>query len=300
MKQIRDRNIISSYIISFEYLNDNEGLIVLGKYLHECFPEKYKEINYKSFYSYQPRTMFLTNFVINFDEIYSYNNKEKYFLQKTTRTNIILNIGVIIGTNEYMQFIMNNYFNKYINNNNTCEMNFTSDDFFNSFIILACNDNQNFNIKEFPPLIFYIKSENITFEFTYKDLFKKIDDKYYFLIIFEKYVTGYWRFGKPFYKKYTFVYNGDAKTIGFYLDKNSSDDHNDKNQNKNKENNDKNWKLELNTLKIIIIFVLLLIVISLVITISYFAGKKCNEKRRKYANELDDDNFEYTINNYNS
>jgi hypothetical protein len=154
-------------------------------------------------------------------------------------------------------------------------------------------------MKEFPPLIFYIKSENITFEFTYKDLFKKINDKYYFLIIFERFVSGYWRFGKPFYKKYTFVYNGDAKTIGFYLDKNILDDYNDKNQDGEKNNN-KDWKLELSTLKIVIIIVLLMIFISLVIIISYFAGKKCNEKRKRYANELDDDNFVYTINNSNS
>ena len=39
MKQMHDRNIISSYIISFEFKNENEGLIIIGKYLHELFPE---------------------------------------------------------------------------------------------------------------------------------------------------------------------------------------------------------------------------------------------------------------------
>ncbi len=193
-----------------------------------------------------------------------------------------------------MQFITSNYFDKYINNN-TCEMNFTSEDFFNSFIVISCNDNENFNVKEFPPLIFYKKTENIKFEFTYKDLFQKINDKFYFLIVFEKYVSGYWRFGKPFYQKYTFVYNGDAKTIGFYMDKNNDS----KNQNK-EEKNENNWKFELNALKIVIIIVLFLIFIFLVVIISYFVGKKCNEKRKKFANELDDDNFVYTINNTNS
>ena len=292
MKQIRLRNIINSYIISFEYTNDNEGMIIIGQYLHECFPEKYKKEHFKSFYSYQPRTMYLTNFVINFDEIYSYNKNEKYFLQKTTKSNIILNSGLIVGTNEYMQFIINYYFNKYIDTN-TCEMNYTSDDFFDSFLIISCHDNENFTLEEFPPLNFEIKSQNITFEFTYKDLFKKINDKYYFLIIFERFKVGYWRFGKPFYSKYTFVYNGDAKTIGFYLNKSNNNNNGNANNNDNKkEEEKKDWKLELNAIKIVVIIILLLIFIVLVVIISYFIGKKCNTKRKMKANELDD-NFEY-------
>ena len=281
MKQIRERNIISSYIVSFEYLKENEGMLIIGKYPHELFPEKYKEEQYKSFYSYQPRTMYLTNFVISFDQIYSYNNNEKFFLQKSTKSNIILNLGIIIGTNEYMQFINNNFFSKYFTNN-TCELYYTSED-FESFIIYSCSDNENFDITKFPSLNFNIKSENITFEFSYKDLFKKINNKYYFLIVFERYTTGYWRFGEPFYLKYTFVYNGDAKTIGFYLKKN---------EDRYKENNDVGWKLELNAIKIVLIIVLFLIFIFIVIIISFYVGKKCNNKRKKHANELDD-NYDY-------
>ena len=282
MRQIHNRNIISSYLVSFEYINETEGIIIIGKYPHEIFPEKYKEEDYKSFYSYQPRTMYLNNFVINFDEIFSFLDKEKYYLQKTTRSNIILNIGLIIGTSEYMQFIINNFFSKYMGND-TCEMIYTSED-FQSFIILSCYDDDNFNIEKFPPLIFKIKSENLTFEFTYKDLFKKIKNKYYFLIVFERFVTGYWRFGKPFYSKYTFVYNGDAKTIGFYSKIN------EKNYEENKER--KNWKLELNTIKIIIIVILLIFFILIAIIISFYYGKNCRSERKKRANELDD-NFDY-------
>jgi hypothetical protein len=248
--------------------------------------------------------------VINFDEISSFNNKEKYFLQKTTRTNIILNIGVIIGTNEYMQFIMNHYFNKYINNNSTCEMNFTSDDFFNSFIIIACNDNEDFNIKEFPPLIFYIKSENITFEFTYKDLFKPVyNNKYYLFLLFIKRQSGWkkvsglpaWYLGRIFMNKYQFVFDGDNKKVGYYkmpipegketpkkTDEIITDDINIE--------GGKNKPVDI----IFIIFfgVILTIIIVAVIIVLYECLK--NKKRKKRANELiDEDDYSNEANNPN-
>ena len=283
MRQIHDRNLISSYLVSFEFKNETEGIIIIGKYPHEIYPQKYKEEDYKSFYSYQPRTMYLNNFVINFDEIYSFLNKEKYYLQKSTKSNLILNAGLIIGTNEYLQFIINNFFSKYMSND-TCQMAYTSED-FQSFIVLSCNDDDNFNIEDFPPLKFKIKSENLTFEFTHKDLFKKINDKYYFLIIFEKFVTGYWRFGKPFFFKYTFVYNGDAKTIGFYSKINTNNNNEEKKERKK-------FELKLNTIKIIIIVILLIFLILLAIIISFYFGKNCRSTRKKRANELDD-NFDY-------
>lgn len=282
MKQMHDRNIISSYLISFEFKNENEGLIIIGKYLHELFPEKYNRNQFKSFYSYQPRTMFLTNFMIQFDEIYSYKKNEKFFLQKTTKSNVMLNSGLIIGTNEYMQFINNNFFSQYYNDN-ICEL-YSTGESFDSFIIFSCNDNTKFKLEEFPSLNFNIKSENLTFEFTYNDLFKKIGNRYYFLIIFERAISGYWRFGSPLYLKYSFVYNGDAKTIGFYQKKNNEEKNN---------NNNNNWKIELNIIKIVVVIILLLILIASAIIISYYFGKKCNLKRKKHANELDD-NYEYT------
>ena len=283
MKQMHDRNIISSYIISFEFKNENEGLIIIGKYLHELFPEKYSQNQIKSFYSYQPRTMYLTNFIIQFDEIFSYKNNEKFYLQKSTKSNIILNSGVIIGTNEYMQFINNNFFSQYYNEN-ICELYSTSES-FDSYIIFSCYDDNKFKLEEFPSLNFNIKSENLTFEFTYNDLFKKINNRYYFLIIFERSISGYWRFGTPLYLKYSFVYNGDAKTIGFYQKKNNEEKSNDKNNN--------NWKIELNFIKIVVIIILFLIFISSVIIIYYYLGKKCNFKKKKHANELDD-NYDYS------
>ena len=278
MRQIYERNTISKYIVSFEYKDYNEGIIILGKYPHELFPDKYNEEEYKSFYSYQPRTMYLTNFVVNFDEVYSSNNNIKSYLK--TKTNIILNSGLIMGISEYMEFIEENFFNEYINLN-ICKKYITNS--IDHFIIFSCIENENLNFEKFPILYFNLKSENLTFEFNYKDLFKKIGNEFYFLIVFEKYNT-IWRLGNPFFMKYTFVYNGDAKTIGFYEKKNEI---------KPKERKGGGWKIELNVVKIILIIFLFLIFIALVIVIAYYLGKKYSSKRKKHANEMDDDDYEY-------
>ena len=284
MSQIYERNIISKYIVSFEYTNSDEGIIIIGKYPHEVFPEIYSEEEYKSFYSYQPRTLYLTNFVVNFNEIFSVNNNLKYNLK--TKATIILNSGLIIGINEYMEFIEKYFFNEYINLN-ICKKHTTNSK--KLFIIFYCIENENLNFENFPILHFNLKSENLIFEFNYKDLFKKIENEFYFMIVFEKYST-IWRLGKPFFLKYTFVYNGGAKTIGFYQKKNEL---------KIKEKSNYIWKIELNIIKIILIIILFLIFILFVIIIAYYLGKKYNLIRKKHANELDDD-YDYFNSIYSS
>ena len=149
------------------------------------------------------------------------------------------------------------------------------------FIIYSCNNEEKFKIEKFPSLNFNIKSENVNFEFTYKDLFKKIDNKYYFFVIFRNFDIDSWCIGKPFYLKYTLVYNGDAKTICFYNKNNIS-----------VKKGNKELLFKLITFKIIIIIILFLVFIFLVIRISYYFGKKLNIIRKRHANELDD-NYEY-------
>ena len=279
LKQIKDRNI-SSNIISFEFTKENEGLLVIGKYPHEYFSEKYKEENLKTIYLNQPKDLFLTNFLVNFYEIYSSINNQKIEIQKFTKGYIFLDMGVIIGVREYRDFIEKYFFNEYINMN-ICQKTNTNTDYI--FIIYSCNNDKKFNIGKFPSLNFNIKSRNINFEFTYKDLFKKINNKYYFLVIFRNFDIDNWCIGKPFYLKYTLVYNGDIKTIGFYNKNNISE----------KKDNNK-FLFELNSFKAIII-ILFLVFIFLFIRISYCFGKKLNIIKKRHANELDD-NYEYNSN----
>ena len=284
MRQLYERNIITSYILSFEYIDHDKGMIILGDFPHNYLPEKYTEENYQSFYSNQPKNMFITNFFISFDEILSVNNSGIIKINEKVNGNIVLNSGLIVGTNEYLNFIENNFFAEYIKLN-ICQKNNTNI-ILNDYLIFSCYENENLKFENFPNLTFVKKLENLTFEFTYKDLFKKIGNRYYFLITFlPKGINRYWRIGNPFFIKYTFVYNGDSKTIGFYTYKKI-------NKSKDKNINEKNNKLEIEMSLIIIISILILLFIIILISIGFYFGKKLNSNRKKHANELED-NYEY-------
>jgi hypothetical protein len=288
IRQLYSKKAISTLMISIEYnlkgiTEGFDGFIILGNYPHQLMPEKYREEDYISFYSNQPNTMFITNFIISFDEISSINKDKTKFIFDNKRTILRLNSDLIMGTIEYLDFIENNFFKKYYELN-ICQKYITKTNFISDFMIISCEINHEINFGEFPNLNFYMKSDNLSFEFTYEDLFMNIKNKYFFCVIFET-KNLVWHLGKPLLSKYTFVYNGEAKTIGFYKNKII---------NKNIiENNKEKAKFEINTGKIIIFCIAFFIFIFLIIFISFLFGKKFNNNRKKFANELDDDNYEY-------
>ena len=289
IKQLNDRKIISSLIISFEYnlennLNGYDGVLILGEYPHQIMNDIYKEEDLVTFYSNQPNVMRITNFFVNFDEMNSIGNNMEKFIHSNNRAILSLNSGLILGTMEYLEFIENNFFLKYIKLN-ICQKYKTNTGFISDFIIISCDKSDKIKFDEFPNLNFCMKEENLIFEFTSADLFKEIKNKYYFLIVFET-KNIIWHIGKPLFSKYTFVYNGEAKTLGFYKKKKGD-------KKTSIENNDKNIKLEINIGKIFIFFISFIIFIILIVFISYHYGKKKNFIRKKFANELDDDNYDY-------
>ena len=143
------------------------------------------------------------------------------------------------------------------------------------FDIYSCNGDEEAlnNIKKFPELKFHETKTNTYFIFNYNDLFQKIEERYYFMVIFQRPSNLYWRIGFPFFKKYDIVFNDDSKMISYY-NENIIDD------NENKNNN---------TGKIILIVFLSLIVFFGLIGIGYFLGKEKYMQRKKRANELNED-----------
>ena len=136
-------------------------------------------------------------------------------------------------------------------------------------------------------LYFYNKELNYSFEFSYTDLFfyNELDNKYYFLIEFER-NTGErnrWLIGEFFFKKYQLFFNQDSKKIGIYT------------QNFiNNSKNENNW-INKNKWYLILIIILFFLLIGLAILIIFFIRNR--PKRKKKANELVDDEYEYEINN---
>ena len=137
--------------------------------------------------------------------------------------------------------------------------------------------------KELTPKIeFYNKELNTTFVLDYHDLYMDKGNFSYFLVAtYFDYDLGYWILGKPFMKKYLFLYNSDSKMIGFY--KNS--------QFMNNEHN----KIDRYTISICINIFLALILIILIFAFYHYYIKR----RRIRANELED-KFNYISKNDNN
>ena len=119
---------------------------------------------------------------------------------------------------------------------------------------------------------------NFTFNINIKDMWIKNGNYNYFMIIQRnRYYNELWIFGKPFFKRYNMIFDYDNKKIGLYtkvFDANNNNSFNKK-------------------IYIIIIAFLLIIIIGLI-----FALIKCYNylPRKKRANELLDDNYEYEKN----
>ena len=316
---LKNRDLIDKKIFSIKYENKYHGQIIIGNELSIFDPNNFKEDNYQTSYFY-------SDFNFKYDAInlkYACNKTEYFFPNENKgKKEVIINLnsGFIIGTEEFRDFIHDKVF-RFLISKRICELNiiraidteklFDSDEFY----LYNCyhmqfhgkeNPSQpttNF-YKEFPSIILSSKSLGINFEFINEDLFEQIYSRDYFLIIFptptenQKYKNT-WFLGEPFYKKYPFTINYDAKTIGFYSDiiiniKNITN--NTKNEeiinvNITKENYINNENKSQTTT--IVIKLLEIIAVFGFIIGAYYLGVKYNERRKKRANELKDDNYVY-------
>ena len=120
--------------------------------------------------------------------------------------------------------------------------------------------------------IFNLKNEDIWLE---KNGYK------YFMILETLNPENSWIFGKPFFKKYHITFNQDSKTIGVYTNIN---------YNRNNETT-----VPTNKASKIIILVCIIVGLLIIIGVLAFLLVKFyfRNPRKKRANELIDDNFEY-------
>lgn len=212
-------------------------------------------------------------------EIY-YNNV--HFKNKIT---VELNplFELIIGFNDYKTNIQNDFFNSYINQK-ICSIIEV-----NGYNIFECDANKfgiN-NIKQFPSLKFFISEINHIFKMTGEELFYKLENKYYFNIIFpiKNLESNRWILGKIFMRKYSTAFSPLNRLIGFYIvpnggeinDEIEKESKNDKNGNENKT----------------FIYVLIVVIALIFTGLGLFIGKIIFFPKKRKANELIDDNYEY-------
>ena len=310
--ELKQAKFINKMIWTIKFESKYNGEFIIGGDLSEYDEDKYPNELYKT-------TYFDLQYSIIFDSIYTEHKLSKkitYISDSKSSNNfrkayIKINSGVIIGTSEYKNFIDDKFFN-YLIKRRMCQADYVDD-----YLIYSCRIEFNGMTNprypttnyfdEFPDLIF--KSSNLEYNFLLKghDLFELISSKYYFLIIFKnnKTTTGddSWYLGHPFYRKYIFSINLDAKTIGFYDKKvnvkkvnktknnnkiNSTKILNDDDDDENKNNTNDNKSMN----KILKYFIEIIIAIGIAL-LAYYIGVTVRERRKKRANELKDENYEY-------
>ena len=128
---------------------------------------------------------------------------------------------------------------------------------------------------------------NSKIEFDYNDLFiqsKTNSNLYYFQIIFVE-ISNKWVLGRPLFKKYPFIFDQDSKKFGFYLETGKYDISNNKNKSKNIP-----WSL---------IIIIILSICVIILSMALYKALPLICKRKKKANELDDDFIYETKENKN-
>ena len=122
----------------------------------------------------------------------------------------------------------------------------------------------------------------INLTFTPQELFLEKNDNLYFYIAYSAQENDDWYMGTIFFEKYLTVFNNDAKMLSILK-------LNNKNKNESKDNK---------TYQSILIIVLIIVLSALIfgfLGINY--GKLRYNQRKKKANELSDDEYDYTAAN---
>jgi hypothetical protein len=279
LKQLKQNNLIDSYKITMNYSSDNEGYFYIGNFPHEYDQSNFKEFQLISTYAI-PRTSFC-QFRIIMEDVYSIINETKKFIISYKEVFFHLELGLIECPVDYFNFIKNVFFKDYLNKS-ICSLEYMTKN-LNNYYMITCEDDISFDLKSFPGINFYHSELNKTFVLDYNDLFHHENNKYYFLIIYSTFSGSYWKLGKPFLKKYQITLDLDSKLIYFY----------DSFKKYNKENNDKIEDGDLYTinLKEILLITLCCFLFAILFVVLIKGIKKSRKKR---ANELKDDEYDYT------
>ena len=204
LKQLKEKKVISNYTWNLKYLDNNNGIITFGS-----FPHMYNNLFLKENLRFTSNSFNENNLDWNifFDKIIFNNNKEQIIFKGSSICELNLVRDLIKAPFEY-KFI----FIKYIFNQSKCEeVNVSTNIFY------ICD--KKTKIYKLPSIQFKSRDLNFTFEMTYKDLFKEINGKLFFLIYFNKLDKNQFRFwilGKPFIKKYQFIFEQEKRLVGFY------------------------------------------------------------------------------------
>jgi len=328
-KSLKNKNIINKNIYLFDFYSRFNGFFYFGPEPHfynvkNNVNKEYQYVKMKTAFSkenyFQWDLLFNKIYIKNKTNNHRFNLRNKY-------CKIDFNLGLIIGTDEYQKIIDENFFNLLINMS-YCKKTLVYYSFNElnqtSYYVYSCNSSIHQRIRAskyfpsyfdmFPEFEFFHIDLQHTLKIYKHELFEEINNMYYFLIVFEAYKkNNIWKLGQPFLKQIRFIFDYDSKTIGYYdvniyrpIKKSNkkikaieeTKINNTKNKNKEYANNENSKEnKDFNYMKTFIKYFIEIMIICIIIVIAFYAGMKIKESRRKRANELKDDDFEYLSHN---
>ena len=210
IQQLIENKKISKKIFGIKYDTDYSGRFIIGETLDMVDSQYKKEEAITSKIDNQVpnnnKNDWLIKFNINFKKDLNEEYKESSygFLQYET--------GLIFGSDNYRKnFLINHFQNK------QCKESVINSSPY-SFYQYTC-DNKN-QFEDFPDLYLSL-DEKHNFILTKNDLFKKVGNKYFFLVVFQvtQMNVNFWRLGQLFFKKYPIFLSYDDEndsTIIYY------------------------------------------------------------------------------------
>lgn len=273
------REIINSNDWFIKYTSKDEGLLIFGPEMEKIYP------------NFDINKFFITNsevkpgdhsWTVVIDKIYS-GDKNETVNKKAVKAEINNDFGLLEGNEEYYLNITLNYFKDYIKKR-ICTLDYVDVSYYR-YLALGC-DKDKFGIedmKKFPVLKLVLVCFESEFTFTYEDLFTETEHKYFFNVIFNVFISQRFVLGKVFLRKYPMLINFDNQTVGYYnagFETESIDD------------NISRYYLTKSFILFLIFIIIALIIIAAVIF--YFIGKNLNKLKKRRANELADDDYDYT------
>ena len=235
---LKENNIIKDSNWAIKYYKDNEnkneydGEFIIGALPSDYLKNGYDKnqliisnvLDYKYYQDWELQFKSIFFFKQNsennenINNIDLDNNDNIILVDSNVKIEFDIDIKLILGTKKYYKSI-NEYF--FMKNKDKCENQILD----KKYGIFICS--KNLEVNDFPTLYFYNHIYNYTFQMNYTNLFLDIDDKKYFLIVFDETKPDIWTFGSLFLKQYFFVFNTNEKTIGFFnneikIEKNSA------------------------------------------------------------------------------
>ena len=308
--QLKKKNYINKYTWTLNYLTESEGNIIVGTEPHFYLNNSFYMSQYCTI-KVNPNQSKETSWAFSMDEVTIVDkDKKKIGDLLQNKVDILVDRGLIIGTDEYKKkiddLIFNEMFTRKICSRESILLDNVEKDKKEEYYIYYCKTMEFYGNKytssgkpynKFPSIKFYLKESNMTFILTKERLFHELFNRIYFLVAFKKsnIENKVWGLGEPFLSEYQFTFDQEAKSIGFYNPVKPKIPNSEYMNRKTEDGdgNNTNGGEEEKKPSIALFIVIGVLVVGFLVVLAYILGKKLNEKRKNRANELMDENFDY-------